>query len=114
MDKKLISVLATIALLGTLTGVSEAKSSTPFDYTSTGIDIVDFELDLKDIEVILDVQVTEIPSTLEITFEREFFDSTNLDQDSEFTIIADGELVYYDEILLTQSFERSNLIYLLT
>ena len=99
MNKKLISVLATIVLLGTLTGVSEAKSSTPFGYTSTGVDIVDFELDFKDIEIMLDVQVTEIPSTLEITFEREFFDSTNLDQDSEFTIIADGDLVYYDEII---------------
>src|SRR3989304_5594779 len=99
MNKKLISVLATIVLLGTLTGVSEAKSSTPFGYTSTGVDIVDFELDFKDIEVMLDVQVTEVPSTLEITFEREFFDSTNLDQDSEFTIIADGDLVYYDEIV---------------
>ena len=99
MNKKLISVLATIVLLGTLTGVSEAKSGTPFGYTSTGVDIVDFELDFKDIEVMLDVQVTEIPSTLEITFEREFFDSTNLDQDNEFTIIADGDLVYYDEIV---------------
>jgi len=99
MDKKLISVLATIVLLGTLTGVSEAKSGTPFGYTSTGVDIVDFELDFKDIEIMLDVQVTESPSTLEITFEREFFDSTNLDQDSEFTIIADGDLVYYDEIV---------------
>ncbi|MEX0639563.1 MAG: hypothetical protein WD018_07605 [Nitrosopumilaceae archaeon] len=99
MNKKLISVLATILLLGTLTGVSEAKSGTPFGYTSTGVDIVDFELDFKDIEVILDVQVTEISATLEITFEREFFDSTNLDQDSEFTIIADGDLVYYDEIV---------------
>jgi len=99
MSKKLISVLATIVLLGTLTSVSEAKSGTPFGYTSTGVDIVDFELDFKDIEVMLDVQVTEIPSTLEITFEREFFDSTNLDQDSEFTIIADGDLVYYDEIV---------------
>lgn len=99
MDKKLISVLATIVLLGTLTGVSEAKSGTPFGYTSTGVDIVDFELDFKDIEIMLDVQVTESPSTLEITFEREFFDSTNLDQDSEFIIIADGDLVYYDEIV---------------
>src|SRR3989304_3823297 len=88
MNKKLISVLATIVLFGTLTGVSEAELSTPFGYTSTGVDIVDFELDFKDIEVMLDVQVTEIPSTLEITFEREFFDSTNLDQDSEFPIIA--------------------------
>jgi len=99
MNKKLISALATIVLLGTLTGVSEAKSSTPFGYISNGVDIEDFELDFKDIEVMLDVKVTEIPSTIEITFEREFFDSTNLDQDSEFTIIADGDLVYYDEIV---------------
>lgn len=99
MNKKLVSVLVTIVLLGTLTGISEAKSGTPFGYTSTGVDIVDFELDFKDIEIMLDVQVTESPSTLEITFEREFFDSTNLDQDSEFTIIADGDLVYYDEIV---------------
>jgi hypothetical protein len=99
MYKKLISVLATIVLFGTLTGVSEAKSITPFGYTSTGVDIVDFELDFKDIEIMLDVQVTKIPSTIEITFDREFFDSTNLGQDSEFTIIADGELVYYDEIV---------------
>lgn len=99
MNKELISVLATIVLLGTLTGVSEAKSSTPFSYTSNGVDIEDFELDFKDIEVILDVKVTEIPSTIVITFDREFFDSTNLDQDSEFTIIADGDLVYYDEIV---------------
>lgn len=99
MNKELISALATIVLLGTLTGVSEAKSSTPFSYTSNGVDIEDFELDFKDIEVILDVKVTEIPSTIVITFDREFFDSTNLDQDSEFTIIADGDLVYYDEIV---------------
>ena len=99
MNRKLISLLALIMLFGTITGISEAKSSTPFVYSSTGVDIVDFELDFKDIEVILDVQVTEIPSTIEITFEREFFDSTNLDQDSEFTIIADGDLVNYEEIV---------------
>lgn len=99
MNRKLILLLALIMLFGTITGISEAKSSTPFVYYSTGVDIVDFELDFKDIEVMLDVQVTEIPSTIEITFEREFFDSTNLDQDSEFTIIADGDLVNYEEIV---------------
>lgn len=99
MNRKLILLLALIVLFGTITGISEAKSSTPFVYYSTGVDIVDFELDFKDIEVMLDVQVTEIPSTIEITFEREFFDSTNLDQDSEFTIIADGDLVNYEEIV---------------
>lgn len=98
MNRKLISLLAIIVLLGTITGISEAKLSTPFVYSSTGVDVVDFELDFKDIEVMLYVQVNDIPSTLEITFERDFFDSTNFDQDSEFTIIADGDLVNYEEI----------------
>jgi len=97
MNRKLISLLAIIVLLGTITGISEAKLSTPFVYSSTGVDVVDFELDFKDIEVMLYVQVNDIPSTLEITFERNFFDSTNFDQDSEFTIIADGDLVNYEE-----------------
>lgn len=104
MYKNFISVLAIIFLFGTITSFSEAELSTPFEYFSTGGDIVDFELDFKDIEVILDVKVTESPSTFEITFEREFFDSTNLEQDSEFTIIADGDRVYYDEIVTNSKY----------
>ncbi|HEY7367868.1 MAG TPA: hypothetical protein VH562_05345 [Nitrosopumilaceae archaeon] len=99
MIHKSLSILAIILLGGTLVGFSEAKISTPFDYSTTGVEINDFELDFNDIEVILDVEVTEIPATVEITFEREFFDSTKMEQDIEFTIIGDGELIYYDEII---------------
>src|SRR3990172_4617340 len=104
MNKKLISVLATIVLLGTLTGVSEAKSSIPFGYTSTGVDIVDFELDFKDIEIMLDVQVTEIPSTLEITFEREIF-GTHLKG-----IIAQDPIIEVTEEILTTQVEQAGKI----
>lgn len=82
-----------------LFGFTEAKLSTPFDYKITGMEIVDFGLDFKDIELILDVRVTESVGTIEISFDREFFDSRYLEVDDQFTIIADGDLVYYDELL---------------
>jgi len=98
MNKKILSVVLAITLMGFLIGDSKAEISTPFDYSTTGVEIVDFNLDFKDIEVILDVQVTELPATIEISFEREFFDSVHFDKNNEFTIIADGDIVYYEEI----------------
>ena len=49
-------------------------------------------------EIILAVEVTEPLGTIQMTFEREFFDSNYLGAEEEFTIIADGDLVYYTEI----------------
>ena len=97
MNKKILSVIAGIVLLGTITGYSDAKLSAPFGYNTSGVEITDFNLDFKNIEVMLDVKTTELPATLEITFERDFFDSSKINQDMEFTIIADGDIVYYEE-----------------
>ena len=104
MNKKIISVIAGIVLIGTITGFSEAKLSAPFDYNTSGVDIIDFNLDFKDIEVMLDVKTTELPATIEITFERDFFDSKKMNQDIEFTIISDGDIVYYEEIFSSVEF----------
>ncbi len=98
MYKKILSVVFAITLMGVLIGDSQAEISTPFDYSTKGVEIVDFNLDFKDIEVILDVQVTELPATIEISFEREFFDSVDFDKNKEFTIIADGDIVHYEQI----------------
>lgn len=99
MNKKILSVIAGIVLVGTITGYSEAKISAPFGYSTSGVEITDFDLDFKAIEVILDLKTTELPATVEISFERDFFDSKKMNQDTEFTIIADGDLVYYEEIV---------------
>lgn len=98
MNKKILSMILTIALLGILIVEAKAEISAPFDYTTTGAEIVDFSLDFKDIELILDVEVTDIPAIIEISFEREFFDSINSGIDKEFTIIADGDIIHYEEI----------------
>ena len=101
MNKTVLSVIAGIVLIGTMTSFSEAKLEAPFDFSTSGVEITDFNLDFKDIEIMLDVKTTELPSTVEITFERDFFDSTKMNQDIEFTIIADGDIVHYEEIKTT-------------
>ncbi len=98
MNKGILTVVLAITLMGVMIGDSRAETNTPFDYSTTGVEIVDFNLDFKDIEVILDVQVEEIPATIEISFEREFFDSVNNGKNNEFTIIADGDILHYKEI----------------
>ena len=98
MNKGILSVVLAITLMGVLIGDSKAEVNTPFDYSTTGVEIVDFNLDFKDIEVILDVQVEDLPATIEISFDREFFDSVNNGKNNEFTIIADGDILYYEEI----------------
>ncbi len=98
MNKGILSVVLAITLMGVLIGDSRAETNTPFDYSTTGVEIIDFNLDFKDIEVILDVQVEELPATIEISFDREFFDSVNNGKNTEFTIIADGDILYYEEI----------------
>ena len=89
-----------IALLGSIVSFAEAKLEAPFDYQTSGVEIIDYKLDFKDIEIILDVDA-ESPGMMEISFERDFFDSTFQGNDEEFTILADGDLVHYDEIQAT-------------
>ena len=101
MNKLIISTIGILALLGSITAYSEAMKNVPFEYHASGIEITDFDLDYNDIEIILDVEVTEPLGKLEITFERDFFDSKRSGIDQDFTIIADGELVYYQEIRKT-------------
>lgn len=98
MNRIVFPVIAGILLIGVTFGSSEAEVVTPFGYNTNGLEITGYDLDFKNIEVLLDVKTSQLPATLEITFEREFFDSKKLNQDLEFTILADGEMVYYKEI----------------
>ena len=101
-----------MALVGTLIGNADAVKNTPFEFETTGVEIRDYELDFKDMVIILDVEVIDPLATIKITFEREFFDSNYLGADEEFTIIADGDLLYYSEIKtgLNERTLRFNLV----
>ena len=53
--------------------------------------------------IILEVEVSDSEGTLEMTFDREFFDAIYQGQDDEFLVIADGDLLAYEETKTTQS-----------
>jgi len=98
LKNECLTAFAFFALIGTIANSAEAQLIAPFDYTLTGAEITDLNFDFKDIEVILDVEVTDSPATLKVSFDREFFDSQINGEDDDFIIIADGDLVRYTEL----------------
>ncbi len=66
-------------------------SSFDIEYTATGVTVSGIEPDLDFISLILTVDVTDSPGTLDITFDRSFFDSIYQGADDDFIILADGD-----------------------
>jgi len=61
------------------------------EYTATGMTVSGFEADLDFISLILTVDVSDSTGTLDITFDRSFFDSIFNGADDDFIILADGD-----------------------
>ena len=101
-DLKAGLALVVFALAGMLGGVAEAKLTTPFQYVSSGVEIVNYELDSNDMVLALDVKVTDTKGSLELTLDRSLIDSTNNGKDDRFFVIADGDEVIYKETKTTQ------------
>jgi len=67
------------------------------NYDVEGVEIQSIDPDLDFISLILDVEVTGFPGILEITFDRNFFDSVFEGTDDDFIIIADGDEPDFEE-----------------
>jgi len=81
----------------------DVNASIPFEISETGVNIESYQLDTEMNSILLKVKVSDSQGTLEMTFDREFFDSIYKDQDDEFLVITDGELLAYEETKTTQS-----------
>jgi len=92
----LVAIVATTILL-------DASASLPFEISETGVNIESYQFDTKMNSIILEVEVSDSEGTLEMTFDREFFDAIYQGQDDEFLVIADGDLLAYEETKTTQS-----------
>ncbi len=67
------------------------------EYTTTGMTVSGFEADLDFISLILTVDVSDSTGTLDITFDRSFFDSIFKGADDDFIILADGDEANFTE-----------------
>lgn len=84
-----------------IVSVLDVNAEEPFYFDTKGVVVQDYQLDFEVMSVILDVQVTESIGTVETTFDREFFDSVYQNQDDEFLIIENGDLLPYTETKTT-------------
>jgi hypothetical protein len=90
----LVAISATMVL-------GNAYAYAPFDVSGAGITMQSYELDYEVNSIILQIQVSESEGVLELTFGRNFFDSTFLEGDDEFFILVDGDELPYTETLTT-------------
>ena len=75
----------------------------PFDvlYTTTGLSVYEIESDTDSMSLIFYVTVSDSNGKLNVTFEREFFDSTYDGEDDLFFVLADGDEIISQEIETT-------------
>jgi len=88
------------AIQGTAT-VDVNGKSVDITYDAAGLEVTGVEADLEGTELIFAVNVTASPAILEVTFDREFFDSKFGDTDDPFLAIADGDMVDVAEMETT-------------
>ena len=72
------------------------------EYSATGVTLTGIEADLDFFALILDVSVSGADSTLDITFDRSFFDSQFEDSDDAFFVLTDGDESNFTETNTTE------------
>ncbi len=85
------TIISTALVYAETGSVNIEGNSFDIEYTTTGMNVSGFEADLDFISLILTVDVTDSSGTLNITFNRSFFDSIFNGADDDFIILADGD-----------------------
>ena len=75
----------------------------PFDveYTAIGLSVYEIESDTDSMSLIFYVNVNDSTGTLDVTFDRTFFDSVYVGEDDSFFVLADGDETISREIETT-------------
>lgn len=72
------------------------------DFEADGVTINGISADLDFASLLLEVEVTGSPGVLELTFDREYFDSTFEGTDESFIILADADQPTFEETETTE------------
>ena len=93
-----VAIISSTFVYAESTTVNVEGDNYDIEYTGNGVSVTGVEADLDFISLIFSVDVTNSPGTLEVTFERAFFDSVYQGSDDSFIILADGDEPSYSEI----------------
>jgi len=93
----LFTIISSAFVYAETGSVNIEGNSFDVEYTTTGMSVSGFEADLDFISLILTVDVSDSAGTLDITFDRSFFDSIFKGADDDFIILADGDEANFTE-----------------
>jgi len=99
----LFTIISSALVYAETLSVDIEGTSFDVEYTTTGMTVSGVEADLDFISLILTVDVSDSTGTLDITFDRSFFDSIYKGADDDFIILADGDEPNFIETSTTQS-----------
>ena len=94
----IVAIISSAFVYAETTSVSIEGTSYDVEYTGIGVTVNGVDADLDFISLILLVDVSGTPGTLDITFDRSFFDSKYQGNDESFIVLADGDEPNYSEI----------------
>ena len=97
----LFTIISTAFVYAETMSVDIDGISYDVEYIATDMTISSVEADLDFVSLILTVDVTGSTGTLDITFERSFFDSMYQGVDDDFIILADGDEPNFTETQTT-------------
>jgi len=97
----IVAIFSSAFVYAETASVDVGGTSYDIEYTGNGVTISGIVADPDFVSLIINVNVTGSPGTLEITFERGFFDSTFQGDDDDFIVLADGDEPTYSEIETT-------------
>ena len=97
----IVAIFSSAFVYAETASVDVGGTSYDIEYTGNGVTISGIVADPDFVSLIINVNVTGSPGTLEITFERGFFDSTFQGNDDDFIVLADGDEPTYSEIETT-------------
>ena len=87
----LVTIISSAFVYAETISVNIEGNSFDVEYTATGMTVSGIEADLDFISLIFTVEVSDSSGTLDVTFDRSFFDSIFNGVDDDFIILADGD-----------------------
>ncbi|MEX2191980.1 MAG: Kazal-type serine protease inhibitor family protein [Nitrosarchaeum sp.] len=97
----IVAIFSSAFVYAETASVDVGGTSYDIEYTGIGVTVSGIDADPDFISLIIAVNVSGSPGTLEITFERSFFDSMYQGDDDDYIVLADGDEPTYSEIETT-------------
>src|SRR3989344_8437450 len=97
----IVAIFSSAFVYAETASVIVGDTSYDVEYTGNGVTVSGIDADPDFVSLIITVNVSGSPGTLEITLERSLFDSIYQGDDDDFIVLADGDEPTYSEIETT-------------